>query len=98
MILGVNAPPAGWHDPAACLVDHDGTLLAFCEEERLSRAKHAERSGPRLAVAHCLEQAGASFADVDLVAVGWDVPQASRLYGAQWHLEDTPAWLERYLG
>jgi carbamoyltransferase len=98
VILGVNAPPTGWHDPAACLVDHDGALLAFCEEERLSRAKHAERSGPRLAVAHCLEQAGASFADVDLVAVGWDVPLASRLYGVEWHLEDTPAWLQRYLG
>jgi carbamoyltransferase len=98
VILGVNAPPAGWHDPAACLVDHDGTLLAFCEEERLSRAKHAERSGPRLAVAHCLEQAGASFADVDLIAIGWDVPQACRLYGVQWHLEDTPAWLDRCLG
>ena len=98
VILGVNAPPAGWHDPAACLVDHDGTLLAFCEEERLSRAKHAERSGPRLAVAHCLEQAGVSFGDVDLVAVGWDVPQASRLHGVDWRLEDTPAWLEQYLG
>jgi carbamoyltransferase len=98
VILGVNAPPAGWHDPAACLVDHDGTLLAFCEEERLSRAKHAERSGPRLAVAHCLEQAGASFADVDLIAIGWDMPQTSRLYGVQWHLEDTPAWLDRCLG
>jgi carbamoyltransferase len=98
VILGVNAPPAGWHDPAACLVGHDGELLAFCEEERLSRAKHAERSGPRLAVEHCLEHAGACFADVDLVAVGWDVPQACRLYGVQWRLEDTPAWLERYLG
>jgi carbamoyltransferase len=98
VILGVNAPPTGWHDPAACLVEHDGTLLAFCEEERLSRAKHAERSGPQLAIAHCLEQAGASFADVDLVVVGWDVPLASRLYGIEWHLEDTPAWLQHYLG
>jgi carbamoyltransferase len=98
VILGINAPPAGWHDPAACLVDHDGTLLAFCEEERLSRAKHAERSGPQLAVAHCLERAGASFADFDLVAVGWDMPQASRLYGVDWCLEDTPAWLAQYLG
>ncbi|MEY2514770.1 MAG: carbamoyltransferase, partial [bacterium] len=57
MILGVNAPPTGWHDAAACLVDDDGTLLAFCEEERLSRDKHAERRGPRLAVRYCLEQA-----------------------------------------
>ncbi|MDP1847514.1 MAG: carbamoyltransferase C-terminal domain-containing protein [Solirubrobacteraceae bacterium] len=98
MILGVNAPPTGWHDPAACLVAVDGTLLAFCEEERLSRAKHAESSGPLLAVAHCLEQAGATHHDVDLVAVGWDVPLAAPLYGLQWHLDDTPAWLKRYLG
>ena len=98
MILGVNAPPTGWHDPAACLVADDGTLLAFCEEERLSRAKHAERSGPLLAVAHCLERAGASFGDVELVAIGWDVPLAAPLYGVQWRLEDTPAWLERQLG
>jgi carbamoyltransferase len=98
MILGVNAPPTGWHDAAACLVDDDGTLLAFCEEERLSRDKHAERSGPRLAVRYCLEQAGARLGDVDLVTVGWDVPLASRLYGRHWTLDETPDWLERYLG
>ena len=95
MILGVNAPPTGWHDPAACLVDCDGTLLAFCEEERLSRAKHAERSGPLLAVRYCLEQAGAQFGDVDLVTVGWDVPMAARMFGHSWTLEDAPAWLEQ---
>ena len=60
MILGVNVPPPGRHDPRACLVASDGALLAFCEEERLGRVKHAERSGPLLAVAHCLGQAGAS--------------------------------------
>lgn len=98
MILGVNAPPTGWHDPAACLVGGDGTLVAFCEEERLSRVKHAERSGPLLAVAHCLEQAGASPGDVEIVAVGWDVPLAAPLYGVQWRLQDTPGWLKQYLG
>jgi len=72
--------------------------LAFCEEERLSRDKHAERRGPLLAVAHCLAQADATFDDVDLVAVGWDVPLASRLLGFEWNLDDTPAWLRRYLG
>lgn len=98
VILGVNAPPTGRHDPAACLVAADGTLLAFCEEERLSRAKHAERSGPLLAVAHCLAQAGVAPADVELVAIGWDVPLTASLYGVQWHPQDTPAWLKRYLG
>ena len=98
MILGVNAPPTGWHDPAACLVAGDGTLLGFCEEERLSRVKHAERSGPLLAVEHCLARAGATHRDVELVTVGWDVPLAAQLYGVQWHLDDTPAWLRRHLG
>jgi carbamoyltransferase len=98
MILGVNAPPTGWHDAAACLVAHDGTLLAFCEEERLSRRKHAERSGPRLAVRYCLEQAGAQLGDVDLVVTGWEMPQAARLYGHEWTLEGTPAWLGEQLG
>ncbi len=98
MILGVNAPPTGWHDAAACLVEHDGTLLAFCEEERLSRAKHAERSGPRLAVRYCLEQAGAQLGDVDLVVTGWEMPQAARLHGHEWTLDGTPAWLDEQLG
>jgi carbamoyltransferase len=98
MILGVNAPPTGWHDAAACLVDHDGTLLAFCEEERLSRSKHAQRSGPRLAVRYCLAQAGAQLADIDLVVTGWQMPQAARLYGHEWTLEGTPAWLTDQLG
>lgn len=98
MILGVNAPPTGWHDAAACLVDDDGALLAFCEEERLSRVKHAQRSGPVLAVRHCLDAAGAQLGDVDLVAVGWDMPQTARLYGHEWTLAGAPEWLERYLG
>jgi len=98
VILGVNAPPTGWHDAAACLVDSDGTLLAFCEEERLSRHKHARRQGPRAAVRYCLAHAGVQLGDVDLVAMGWDVPLASRLYGRQWTLEQTPAWLEQCLG
>ena len=76
----------------------DGTLLAFCEEERLTRRKHARRDGPRAAVRYCLERAGATFGDVDLVAMGWDVPLASRLYGRPWTLDQTPQWLERYLG
>lgn len=36
-ILGVNAPPAGWHDSAACLIDGNGEIVAFSEEERCNR-------------------------------------------------------------
>jgi len=94
VILGVNAPrPAGTIQPRAWSI-----TTARCWRSARSRDKHAERRGPLLAVAHCLAQADATFDDVDLVAVGWDVPLASRLLGFEWNLDDTPAWLRRYLG
>ena len=71
-VLGVNAPPAGWHDAAACLVDAHGRVVAFSEEERLSRRRHSLFRGPKQAVRFCLESAGISPGDVDVVAVGWD--------------------------
>lgn len=40
-ILGVNAGLATFHDPAACLVDEHGTVLAAIEEERLNRQRQA---------------------------------------------------------
>jgi carbamoyltransferase len=49
-------------------------------------------------VRYCLRRAGAELGDVDLVAVGWDVPRTAPLYGHEWTLEGTPEWLERYLG
>lgn len=74
IVLGVNAPPRGWHDTAACLVA-GGEVLALGEEERFSRRKHAPHEPPREAIAFCLRHAGLSIADVDVVAVGWDVPK-----------------------
>ena len=47
---------------------------------------------------YCLDRAGADFGDIDLVAMGWDVPLASPLYGPRWRLDQTPAWLEQQLG
>ncbi|MEV4943652.1 carbamoyltransferase C-terminal domain-containing protein [Streptomyces zaomyceticus] len=74
-ILGLNAPPAGWHDTAACLIDGDGRVVAFSEQERHSRIRHAIADGgsqPADAVAYCLAQAGITLRDVAVVAVGWD--------------------------
>ncbi|MFE0644606.1 carbamoyltransferase C-terminal domain-containing protein [Streptomyces sp. NPDC058877] len=71
-ILGVNAPPAGWHDTAACLIDGDGRVVAFAEEERLNRRRHSLYRKPAGAARMCLAQAGISAADIDVVAVGWD--------------------------
>ncbi|MCA1578864.1 MAG: carbamoyltransferase [Acidobacteria bacterium] len=72
--LGINAPPRGWHDTAACLVV-DGELVAFGEEERFSRCKHAIHQTPRNAISFCLEKASLAIEDVDVIAVGWDVPK-----------------------
>ncbi|MGW4273475.1 carbamoyltransferase C-terminal domain-containing protein [Streptomyces seoulensis] len=74
-ILGVNAPPAGWHDTAACLIDGDGRIVAFCEEERLSRRRHSLYRKPAGAARLCLERAGISPAEIDVVALGWDDEQ-----------------------
>lgn len=107
-ILGLNAPPLGWHDPAACLVDGDGRVWALVEEERLSRAKHATHSYPRLAVQACLDVVGLKPADVDVVALGWDLPRhAARrdldqldppLIGRPWEFDDTAGFLRECLG
>lgn len=74
-ILGVNAPPTGWHDTAACLVGPDGEIIAFSEEERFNRRRHSLYRKPLGAARFCLEQAGISAADIDVVAVGWDSEQ-----------------------
>lgn len=57
------------HDAAAALV-RDGELVAFVEEERLTRVKHDGRF-PAQAARTCLEIAGISLAEVDHVAYYW---------------------------
>jgi carbamoyltransferase len=74
-VLGLNAPPLGWHDPAACLVDGDGVVHALIEEERITRVKHGLNSYPRNAARACLDLVGITPADVDVVALGWDLPR-----------------------
>jgi carbamoyltransferase len=62
-ILGINCFA---HDTAAALLV-DGIPVAFVEEERLNREKHT-KAFPDRAIAFCLEQAGLSIGDVDVVA------------------------------
>ncbi|KZB79294.1 carbamoyltransferase C-terminal domain-containing protein [Amycolatopsis regifaucium] len=73
-VLGINWE---WHDTAAALVDGEGRIHAFAEEERFTRVKHAWDSFPARAAAHCLRTAGIGFRDVDVVAVGWDIPHSN---------------------
>jgi carbamoyltransferase len=107
-ILGLNAPPLGWHDPAAALIGQDGEVLALVEEERVSRVKHGLHRHPAKAVQACLEIAGISICDVQSVAVGWDLPrQWARkdrdaldppLPGRLWSFEDWQSYLDTLLG
>ena len=61
-------------DPAACLV-RDGELIAFVEEERLARVKHAPEMFPIGAIESCVEIGGLEIGDVDFFAYGWDAPR-----------------------
>jgi carbamoyltransferase len=61
-------------DPAAALVA-DGEVLAYTEEERLIRNKHAPHVFPLRSIKTCLELAGRALEDVDSVVYGWDAPR-----------------------
>ena len=63
LVLGISA---FYHDSAAALV-RDGVIVAAAQEERFTRVKH-DSAFPRHAIEACLRIAGATLADVDLVA------------------------------
>ncbi len=62
-ILGISA---FYHDSAACLV-RDGEIIAAAQEERFSRKKHDHRF-PQNAVQFCMDYAGITIDEVDIVA------------------------------
>ncbi|WP_089939162.1 carbamoyltransferase family protein [Candidatus Entotheonella palauensis] len=70
LLLGVFH---SYSDPSAALV-HDGRVVAFVEEERLSRVKHAKGAFPSRAIASVLETGGVSLGDIDAIAQAWDCP------------------------
>jgi carbamoyltransferase len=82
-ILGVTHP-ISWN-PAACLLV-DGKLVAFAEEERFVRLKHAPHLHPFEAVAYCLAEAGLRADEVDVTAIGFEQPNAR--HARQAHTED----------
>ena len=85
------------HDASAALVGDDGVIAAI-EEERLDRLKHSNFF-PRRAMRFCLEQAGATFDDIDAIVVDssqvffddWVLQNASGASGAQ--RVDARSWL-----
>lgn len=68
-ILGLTHPYS-WNTAAALIVD--GTLVAFAEEERFTRVKHAPRAFPSRAMEYCLREGGITLDQVDRIAIGMD--------------------------
>jgi carbamoyltransferase len=97
-ILGLNGPPIGWHDASACLVDGDGQVVAMAEEERFTRVKHALRTYPRNAARFCLDWAGIEPHDLDVVAIGWDLPKLYSRFGGVWDFTAPRRFLSERLG
>ena len=69
MILGLSG--GFGHDASACLMEN-GSLLAYAEEERLSRQKAAYGQAPVRATLDCLRRANAEAGDVTVVAFAWN--------------------------
>src|SRR4051812_40743918 len=63
----------GHYDPAVAIV-RDGEVLAYSEEERHNRVKHAPRMYPERALRYCLDAADLGIDDIAAVAVNWDIP------------------------
>lgn len=62
----------GHADPAVALVQN-GKVIAYAEEERFIRFKHAFAIYPRHALKYCLDVAGITLSDVAAVAINWDI-------------------------
>ncbi|ELS02563.1 putative carbamoyl transferase, NodU family [Xenococcus sp. PCC 7305] len=74
-ILGINS---AYHESSACLIDN-GQLVIAIEEERLNRVKHAKPAKvdnphvlPLKSIQLCLEKAGISFQDIDLIGYSFN--------------------------
>jgi len=61
-------------DPAAALIV-DGEVVAYVEEERLLRNKHAANLFPIRSIEACLKLGGIALGEVDQIVYGWDAPR-----------------------
>lgn len=62
----------GHSDPSVAAV-RGGHVIAYAEEERFSRNKHAFGSYPKRALRYCLEATGVSLEEVGAVCLGWNL-------------------------
>ena len=68
-ILGITG---FFHDPSAALLV-DGKLVAFVEEERLVRVKHANAIFPERSIEYCMQAAGIGFGELDAIVCEHDM-------------------------
>ena len=62
----------GHADPAVAIV-RGGEIVAYAEEERFIRQKHAWGVYPHKALEFCLDTAGITLGDVEAVGINWDL-------------------------
>ena len=86
-ILGINAV---FHESAAAIIV-DGKVLAACEEERFSRIKHAKEARvdnpqqlPANAMRFCLDYAGISPEEIDVVAYSFEPRLRRSKFRPEW--------------
>ncbi len=79
-VLGLNC---AYHESSVCVMK-DGQVIAFMEEERLSRIKHAKPAHvnnpdelPNKAIKYCLDEAGISLKDI--AHIGYTLNPRKRL-------------------
>lgn len=96
----------GHWDPAVA-VARGGKLIAFAEEERFLRLKHAPHHYPTRALHYVLAEAGVAPEEVATIAVGWNAPAYTNGtmqeffdgMAGQWKLDEgTRAWQRQMLG
>ncbi len=94
-ILGINSGvDNNTHDSAAALLK-DGQLICMVEQERISHRKRSVGEAPGDAIAACLSFANITLADVEAVALGWNINKVfsplneESIYKRLLSLEDT---------
>jgi carbamoyltransferase len=90
-ILGLSAY---YHDSAACLVV-DGEIVAAAQEERFTRKKH-DASFPSHAVGYCLQEAGLTVDQIDLIGF-YEKPLVKFGRLLETYLAGAPRGLQSYL-
>ena len=76
-IIGLNI---GNHDSSAALLKN-GELIAFAEQERISRNKLSIGEPPVDALKYCLQREGITLKDVKAIAIGMDWKYRNNHYG-----------------